>query len=305
MESPTLAATSVIRTGAVSVRVHLDDLESRGAQNLGAGAHGLDELAEMTVFPSDVMNMHVVDEMDLAAQQDTSGLSVEACEVSLDCVDPTGSLSEKPDVKEGLEKAVFVRFSHSRKVYRETLHCFSFFAKKSGWCFDVPQMLVSEDFEHVILPLDAKGEDASRQGLDNLFGLSSAERRVHSFHSRLFPSVRSQESPKAMVLSLHASTYDMERGVTIAESALFLSRDREMYVEAPEIMTPSSKETLWSLMNVARNVGCEKVYVCVRRDFSYFHELLRTFEHLDFEVVERQDPMINSRSGYAVLVNSP
>jgi len=104
-----------------------------------SGAHS--GISDSSNINSDAHEVHVLRSPN-AHGKTVSSLSLHENDVAAEGnehdefqVDASNDISTRLDVEGGLEDACFVQFLHARKVYRETIHCFSSYARDPGWCF--------------------------------------------------------------------------------------------------------------------------------------------------------------------------
>mmetsp|Transcript_24677 Transcript_24677/g.42505 ORF Transcript_24677/g.42505 Transcript_24677/m.42505 type:complete len:90 (-) Transcript_24677:517-786(-) len=63
-------------------------------------------------------------------------------------------------------------------------------------------------------------------------------------------------------------------------------KDQRFFIEAPSILTPPSKESLVSLLELAEELGSVVAYVCIEKTNARLSELLRIFLYLGFQMAD-------------------
>ncbi|KAK4526283.1 hypothetical protein GAYE_SCF22MG4197 [Galdieria yellowstonensis] len=132
--------------------------------------------------------------------------------------------------------------------------------------------------------------------------------RESDFYERVFSRIASKRSDfwKEVSVTLVVSTIDTESDKVISVWNAFVTKDRQLFVEAPEVLTAPSKDTLICLLELAEELGCLQAFVCVNKQYKHFRELVRTFTYMGFALVSprEQTKLVNWRcdvSDYAIL----
>lgn len=100
----------------------------------------MSSLSELNAWDEDEEDLQIIQRQpggDVAEETDAPQLLISATvfSSSMDMSIMDENDEEEEEESENVGKSVLTRFSYSRKVYRETVHCFSWFARKPGWCF--------------------------------------------------------------------------------------------------------------------------------------------------------------------------
>uniref|UniRef100_A0A7S1THW6 Glycylpeptide N-tetradecanoyltransferase n=1 Tax=Compsopogon caeruleus TaxID=31354 RepID=A0A7S1THW6_9RHOD len=83
-------------------------------------------------------------------------------------------------------------------------------------------------------------------------------------------------------VAFHVTTTDIESGARVSEWTLLISGSRECFLHSPEIVAPSTKETLLILLDYAKEVGCSKTIACIDKRYESSVNLVELYRHLGF-----------------------
>ncbi|EME26407.1 uncharacterized protein Gasu_59690 [Galdieria sulphuraria] len=180
-------------------------------------------------------------------------------------------------IQEGVTKSVFVALVRQ--------------AVSQGGSFDVSRKLLATGYT-----------------TDSGVKTNVAAFRESDFYERVFSRIASKRADfwKDVSVTLVVSTVDTESDKVISVWNAFVTKDRQLFVEAPEVLTSPSKDTLICLLELAEELGCLQAFVCVNKEYKHFRELVRTFTYMGFALVSprEQTKLVSWRcdvSDYAIL----
>eukprot|EP00871_Galdieria_phlegrea_P000357 jgi/Galph1/1321/GphlegSOOS_G5994.1 len=132
---------------------------------------------------------------------------------------------------------------------------------------------------------------AIRQASDKAVKQSFDPVKESNFYERIFSRLASKRKDfwNDVSVTLVVSTVDTESEDVISVWNAFVTKDRQLFVEAPEVLTPPSKDTLICLLELAEELGCLQAFVCVNKQYTHFRELIRTFTYLGFALVNPRE----------------
>ncbi|GJD11886.1 hypothetical protein Gasu2_60080 [Galdieria sulphuraria] len=156
-------------------------------------------------------------------------------------------------IQEGVTKSVFVALVRQ--------------AVSQGGSFDVSRKLLATGYT-----------------TDSGVKTNVAAFRESDFYERVFSRIASKRADfwKDVSVTLVVSTVDTESDKVISVWNAFVTKDRQLFVEAPEVLTSPSKDTLICLLELAEELGCLQAFVCVNKEYKHFRELVRTFTYMGF-----------------------
>lgn len=120
----------------------------------------------------------------------------------------------------------------------------------------------------------------------------SAGSGADAFYKRIFGPVDVDGADDVKVgddVSVFCWDTANEQQETVARWNAFMThKDQQFFIEAPSMLTPPSKESLVSLLELAEDLGCRNAYVCIEKNNPKLSELIRVFLYLGFQML---DPM--------------
>lgn len=106
----------------------------------------------------------------------------------------------------------------------------------------------------------------------------------YSFYRRLFNTGVDEEKDEISVLDWNTAN---EQHETVAHWNAFMThKDLNFFIEAPSMLTPPSKESLVTLLELAEDLGCRNAFICVEKSNPKLSELLRVFMYLGFHLCD-------------------
>uniref|UniRef100_A0A7S0BQF5 Ornithine decarboxylase antizyme n=1 Tax=Rhodosorus marinus TaxID=101924 RepID=A0A7S0BQF5_9RHOD len=103
--------------------------------------------------------------------------------------------------------------------------------------------------------------------------------RIHDFAAKVFEDRNSLRGGAFVV------TEDLNRGTFVSKWCLVLTEDLHFIIEGPRILSPSSRDTLISLLDTAEEIGCPRAFVCIEKSHEFIKQLIRAFCYYGFEML--------------------
>mmetsp|Transcript_36668 Transcript_36668/g.89637 ORF Transcript_36668/g.89637 Transcript_36668/m.89637 type:complete len:146 (-) Transcript_36668:1181-1618(-) len=115
--------------------------------------------------------------------------------------------------------------------------------------------------------------------------LVKTSRAMSDFVARLAPGLgaASGEGP-FVVAGVAATTTDIVTGERVSAWRALVTAERDMVIEAPNILAPSTKETLMTMVECAEELGCDRVLACIDGRSTSLKQLIRVFTRLGFAI---------------------
>jgi len=135
-----------------------------------------------------------------------------------------------------------------------------------------------------------------------------------NFFFRLFPSGSASFSAETTrikservvqcEIGVSARSVEMSSLREVASWVAVVTSNHNLFIQSPEMLTPSSKMSMEVLIEIAKGMGCRTACVCIESDAVYAVELVRVFEMMGFHPMKStgiENLGVNSRSGLVLL----
>lgn len=120
------------------------------------------------------------------------------------------------------------------------------------------------------------------------------------FYDRLFPaSLEMRMNDRDPVSVFQLSTFD---NVTASPMNAWnaLKKGKQFYVEVPSGLDASSKDSLVELMELAEELGCSSLFLCLNKNNVHLADMAHVFLYLGYETVH---PSVMNSESFWFLAN--